>query len=193
MAMKRLQELAAKSVQWRVFVLAVLTMTAGWIVLTARGGAQPTQGMAVAASEGFLAPDFTLQLADGSSLTLSDLRGKAVILNFWASWCPPCKAEMPAMQQVYTDLSGEGVEIVGVNTTYQDTESDALQFVMKGGITFPIVFDPDGTVSRIYRVQAMPTTYFIDPQGVIQKITVGGPISEAALRAQAAKLLQEKP
>ena len=115
-----------------------------------------------APQKGFLAPDFSLPDATGSMIALSDLRGKPVLLNIWASWCTPCRAEMPAMQQAYQAFQSQDFVILAVNATNQDKTTAALDFAKEMGLTFPILFDQSGSVSSLYKVQALPTSFFID-------------------------------
>ena len=143
--------------------------------------------------QGFTAPDFTLDLLGGGKVTLSDLRGKAVVVNLWASWCPPCRAEMPAIQKVYQDYKDLGLVVLGVNTTNQDNEADAAAFVREYGLTFPIPLDRDGSVSVRYELRGLPTTFFIDRKGIIRSVVVGGPMSEAVIRSKVEDLLKETP
>jgi peroxiredoxin len=141
---------------------------------------------------GFSAPDFTLDSLAGEPLTLSDLRGKVVVLNLWASWCPPCRAEMPAMNAVYEKFRDQGLVVLGVNTTFQDDETKARAAIDEWGLNFPMVFDRDGVTSRQYRLQAMPTTFFIGRDGVIRDMVFGGPMSEALIASKIEKLMSEK-
>jgi len=138
-----------------------------------------------------MAPDFSLQDAAGATVRLSDLRGKPVLINLWASWCPPCKAEMPAMQAVHQQYVSQGFIVLAINTTYQDDPAGALEFVTSRALTFPVLFDLDGEVSRKYQVRSMPTSFFVDHNGMIQRVVIGGPMSEALLRAEAERLLNE--
>lgn len=115
------------------------------------------------------AKDFELKTLDGKNVKLSDLKGKKVILNFWATWCPPCKAEMPEMQKYFEEISDD-VVILAVNI---DPQLDVQGFVDKGGITFPILLDEADEVNGMYQVISIPTTYFIDTKGVIQQKHVG--------------------
>lgn len=124
--------------------------------------------------EGNLAPDFQLQSLDGKELKLSDLKGKTVILNFWASWCPPCKAEMPHFQKFYLDHKNENVEIIAINlTTQEDSTTDIEDFVDDYGLTFPILLDSNGILGKTYQAITIPTSYMIDTQGFIRKKIIG--------------------
>jgi cytochrome c biogenesis protein CcmG, thiol:disulfide interchange protein DsbE len=176
---------------WTFFSIIALVVSAGWIAFSPLGAESTTGGKVPAPREGFLAPDFVLLDASGQAVRLSDLRGQPVLLNMWASWCAPCKAEMPAMQRVYEVYAPRGFTILAVNTTFQDDRSSALVFAESLGLTFPLLFDMDSEVSRQYRVMAMPTSFFIDSEGVIQRTVFGGPMSEALLRAEIEQILPE--
>ena len=172
-----------------VIRIVILALGAGWIIISAPPPGSVTGGQIPAPSTGFLAPDFELEDRNGQRVRLSDLRGQPVLVNFWASWCPPCQAEMPAMQQVHEAYAEQGYVVLAVNTTYQDSEAKALAFLQERGLTFPVLFDRDGEASRLYEVRSMPTTFFIDRQGIIREVVIGGPISEGMLRAQAEQML----
>ena len=140
---------------------------------------------------GFSAPGFTLTSIDDQKIGLADFKGKPVILNFWASWCPPCKAEMPAFQQASLEFSDSDLQIIAINATNQDSITEVRQFIEQYGITFPIPLDLTGSVSREYLVHSLPTTYFIDKNGVIIDMIVGGPIPLSLLRIQANQLITD--
>lgn len=118
---------------------------------------------------GATAPDFTLSTLDGKNVQLSNLKGKKIMLNFWTTWCPPCKAEMPDIQKFYTE-AGDEIEILAVNI---DTSYDVAGFVDDMKINFPVLLDKDGKVMKMYRILTIPTTYFIDKNGVIQNKIIG--------------------
>ena len=128
-------------------------------------------GMKVEAKQGALAPDFLLPKLDGGDLRLSDLRGKAVIVNLWATWCTPCRKEMPQFVAAYDRYKGEGLEIVAVNV--QESASIIRPFAADFGMEFPVVLDKRGSVSDSYRLIGLPMTYFIDRDGVIRSVFQG--------------------
>ena len=152
------------------------------------GGAPPPSPR-----EGFSAPDFTLDLLGGGQVTLSELRGKVVMVNLWASWCPPCRAEMPAIEKVYRAYKDKGLEVLAVNSTFQDSEADAAAFAQNFDLTFPILLDRMGAVSKRYQLRGLPSTYFIDRPGIIRSVVIGGPMSEALIQSKVEALLKETP
>lgn len=176
---------------WTLFSILVLVFGAGWMVFSPLPAGGVTGGKIPAAREGFLAPDFALQNMQGETVRLSELRGQPVLVNLWASWCPPCKEEMPAMQAVYDEYAPRGFIVLAINTTFQDDRDSALRFTEQQALTFPILFDETGEVSRAYQTRLMPTSFFIDQEGVIQRVVLGGPMSEALLRAEIERLLEE--
>ncbi len=178
--------------RWTVFSVAILALSAVWIGLTAVYAPATTQGRMPAPRPGFLAPDFELQTLDGQSLSLSQFRGQPVILNLWASWCPPCKAEMPSIQSTYSAYKDQGLVVLGLNMAFQDDVNNTRSFTQQAGVTFPVLLDQDGSVARRYEMRALPTTVFIDRSGVIQDVVVGGPLPESMLRAKALQLMEAK-
>lgn len=130
-------------------------------------------------AKGETAPDFVLTTLDGETVQLSDYRGKKVILNLWATWCPPCRAEMPDMQKYYDEQAqDENVEILAVNLTTEDRGMDKINaFVEEFALTFPIPMDVDGDVGDVYQAATIPTSYMIDTEGRVQNKIVG-PMNE---------------
>lgn len=129
---------------------------------------------------GKAAPDFELQATDGTKVKLADLKGKKVILNFWATWCPPCKQEMPEMQKFY-EKNKQDVVIAAVNYTPSERangEAKVKNFASENGLTFPILLDTTSAVSNTYKVISLPTSYFVDTKGVIRQKYIG-PMTEA--------------
>jgi thiol-disulfide isomerase/thioredoxin len=113
------------------------------------------------------APAFSLPSRGGSApLGLEQLRGQVVMVNFWASWCEPCRTEFPLLDQIYKKYKGVGFTLVGVNV--EPDSKDAERFIAKTPASFPIVFDKDSAVSKLYRVSGMPTTVLIDRKGVLR-------------------------
>ena len=177
----------------RIFFIFILLAGGGWIWFS-RVPLESTSSERIAApQESFSAPDFNLATPSGDEITLSDLLGYPVIINFWASWCPPCRAEMPAFQQVYEEYQDRGLIITAVNATNQDSITDAVDFAATNHLTFPILLDYSGSASRSYNLHSLPTTVFVDREGVIQKIIVGGPIPAPLIRVELEKLLQDTP
>lgn len=122
---------------------------------------------------------------------MSALRGQVVVINLWTSWCPPCREEMPTIEQVYRQYWEQGLVVLGVNSTFQDDEKAAAAFVRELGLTFPILLDRTGAVSRRYQLQALPTTYFVDRQGVIRSVVLGGPMAPSTIESKITDLLEE--
>jgi peroxiredoxin len=128
-------------------------------------------GANVSAEEGALAPDFLLQALDGEETRLSDFRGQSVVLNFWATWCSPCRKEMPQFVAAYEVHGDEGLVVIGLNL--QESESIIRPFAEDFGIEFPVLIDRDGEVGDDYRLLGLPATYFIGRDGVIESAFIG--------------------
>jgi DsbE subfamily thiol:disulfide oxidoreductase len=111
------------------------------------------------------APDFTLPDPAGTKKSLKDYRGKVVMLAFWATWCEYCREEIPAIESLYRDYKGKGLEIVAINI--KDKRDDALAFIKKNKITYPVLMDPEGEVGLLYGAYATPTVYLIDRKGAV--------------------------
>lgn len=118
------------------------------------------------------APDFTLKDLEGATVSLKSLRGKVVLVNFWATWCPPCRIEMPSMNGLYEKFKGKGLMILGVSS--DQSEEQIRKFLEKTQVTFPILLDSENTIAPIYKVIALPTSYIIDRDGVLVKKIFGG-------------------
>lgn len=132
------------------------------------------ENLEVGIEEGKLAPDFVLSDINGKQIKLSDYRGKTVLLNFWATWCPPCKAEMPHMEKLYNKYKKDGFEILAVNvTTSEKNRNNVDQFIEDYGLTFTVPLDENGKVFQDYGIMAYPTSFFIDSDGVIRKKVLG--------------------
>ncbi len=155
-----------------------LLLALALMVPLARPFAAPARTVAVTGAEAAaltsdVAPDFTAQTLDGQSVRLSDYRGNIVLLNFWATWCPPCVRETPRLVQVAEQFKDQGLVVLGVNTTYQDDLNKVRQFVGDQDIGYQVLLDPEGTVGEKYPARLMPTTYLIDRDGKIVHTKVG--------------------
>lgn len=140
------------------------------------------------------APDFTLKDWDGKDVSLSDYRGRVVVLNFWASWCPPCKAEMPDFQELHEKWTGaDDPVMLGVNLAdgYQGETMDvAKAFLDENGFTFPVLFDEDSVAASIYTSGSIPVTYVIDQEGYVYAQGIGQ-IDKAAVEGAIEQLMAE--
>ncbi len=117
------------------------------------------------------APDFTLKSNSGENIRLAEQRGKVVMLNFWATWCAPCRKEMPLLDDLYNRYNAAGFELYGVNVEPESEPANKMAKEM--GLNFPILYDTDSKVSRLYNVDAMPTTVVIDRDGNIRYVNRG--------------------
>lgn len=171
---------------WNMMFGALFVVGAAgiWLGRAPANGGAPAVSLPAAPAVGYPAPDFTLTTVTGETFTLSALRGKPVVLNFWATWCPPCRAELPELQAAHQRYAGE-VVIVGVNQAEPPTAVTA--FAGQVGLSFPLPLDVRGDVNRKYAVRSLPTTFFVDRDGVIRRIQVGS-VNEATL-AQALKTI----
>lgn len=166
---------------WRGLMVATLVLGVVWIYASRAPLDVAAQARTLAAPmTGLLAPDFTLTALDGKNVQLSNLRGKPVIVNFWATWCPPCRAEMPELEKVWQDDKRGDVILLGVD---QGESVNAVERFKRevADVSFPLLFDTRVEVSALYGVRALPTTFFIDAQGRIQDIKVGGPMDRAMI------------
>ena len=117
------------------------------------------------------APDFTLQDLDGNTVRLSDFRGKVVFLNFWATWCPPCRMEMPDIEALHRKYRDRDVVVLGVDI--QENANTVRAFIGEGGYTWTFALDTSGEVATIYQVRGIPASYFIDKKGIIRALSIG--------------------
>lgn len=178
-------------IQRRVLYLIILAVALIWIFASADRADTATAGVIPAPRQGFLAPDFTLNTIEGEIITLSTLREQAVLVNLWATWCPPCRAEMPAIQKLYDEYKDQGFDVLAINMTYQDDFSAISPFVQENGLTFPILIDQTGEVARKYELRSLPSSFFIDRDGIIQEVVIGGPMAEALLRTRIESLFEK--
>ena len=157
-----------------VAVVAALLGLLAWKVL--QGESEVTSSLQSGGTPA--APEFTLERLDGKGdLTLASLRGKTVVLNFWASWCGPCKDETPLLQQASKRWEGKDVVFVGVDV--KDFRGDARAFLARYGVTYPNVYDGKGSTVGRYGVTGFPETYFVDAEGRVRH-RIAGPVEDAA-------------
>ncbi|HEY8820303.1 MAG TPA: TlpA disulfide reductase family protein [Dehalococcoidia bacterium] len=130
---------------------------------------------------GALAPDFTLPGLDGTPVRLSDLRGKTVLINFWATWCGPCRKEFPELVKLVQQQGDRGLVVLAVDVS--ESRDDVARFAQEFGATFPIVLDSDSSVVQSYRLIGLPTSLFVDRDGILRAQQLG-PLSEASLTAK---------
>ena len=147
-------------------------------------------GRSPAPEVGRAGPDFELERPGGGTLRLSDLQGKPVLINFWATWCPPCRAEIPELVTAYERYRDQGLVIVAVNL--QEANNQVLAFAEEFGMTFPIVIDRDGDVANVWRlggpIEGIPSSYFLDETGVVRSFFYG-PMTEDSLEERLAEVL----
>jgi len=172
-----------------ILYLLILIAGASWITLSANT-TNVTAGKISAPQAGFAAPDFTLKTPTGEEYTLSELKGNAVLVNLWATWCPPCRAEMPAIEKMYQEYKDQGFVVLAVDMTYQDDPANVAPFIQKYGLTFPVLLEETGDVAALYQLRSLPSSFFINRAGVIQEIVIGGPMSEALLRTRIEEILK---
>ena len=147
-------------------------------------------GHAVAANQPTVAPDFTLKSREGVNIKLSELRGQVVMVNFWASWCGPCRQEMPLLQQLFDRYQSLGFSLLGVNVDEDKAAADKMLSDVQ--VSFPILYDDRSRVSKEYQVKAMPTTYMVDRDGRIRYLHKGyKPGYEEEYQQQIRELLRE--
>jgi cytochrome c biogenesis protein CcmG, thiol:disulfide interchange protein DsbE len=156
--------------RWHGLFLTIVLLGGSWIWLNRVTDAAARGARTSQPAIDYPAPDFTLTTLEGDTFALSDALGKPVVLNFWATWCGPCQRELPALQAA-AERYGDRVLIVGVD---QGEAPDTVQrYVDQLGLTFRIPLDTDFAVSELYNVRGLPTTFFIDPQGVIRQMWLG--------------------
>jgi len=137
-----------------------------------------------------MAPTLDLPMLEGGRVDLAQLRGKVVVLNFWATWCPPCRAEMAELNATHHALGERGLMVLGVNQA-QDQQT-VQQFMKEQNLSFPIALDQRGEVSQRYRVIALPTTFIIDRAGHIREVLHGGALTRPLIESKVNALLDEK-
>jgi len=152
--------------------ISLLVTIAVWLAFAPPAAADDAAQTLTKLPKPFPAPQFALKDENGKNHRLSDYRGKVVVLNFWATWCPPCRYEMPSMERAYQIVKGEGIVLLAVNVG--ESEDQVFEFTGRYPVTFPLLLDTDGKVTRNYPVIGLPTTFIIDPKGQVTHRAIGG-------------------
>jgi peroxiredoxin len=173
---------------WHGLMALTLILGAAWLLASRVQSVADPKTLAPAPQAGFPAPDFTLTTLDGETVTLSALRGRPVLINFWATWCPPCRAELPAIQSAYDRYADQGLVVLAVDMA--EPPQTVAAFAEEFGLRFPIPLDRDGQVAAQYRVRAIPTSFFVDREGVIRSVFIG-PMNGPLIDNRLAQILRE--
>ncbi len=152
------------------FVIIIVTLT---VVILLQGKASffsPSNKPRI--KTGAPAPNFTLRALDGRMVSLADYKGKVVFLNVWATWCPPCREEMPSMEKLYQGLKGQEFAILAVSIDVSGAKAVA-PFMKEKRLSFPALLDPEGTIPDLYGTTGVPESFIIDKKGIIEKVVIG--------------------
>ena len=161
--------------------ILVMILTSGLLITGCSAGSEPT------ATVGKAAPDFTLQNLEGQSISLNDLKGKPVLINFWATWCGPCVFEMPYLQEIHDEWSGKGLMVLAINRG--ESSSKVEQFLQSNNLSLPVLLDTKLDVFRRYNIRSIPTTFFIDKDGIIQVKVIGAFPNKEAIENRVSKIM----
>ncbi|MCC7105757.1 MAG: TlpA family protein disulfide reductase [Chloroflexi bacterium] len=174
-------------------IAVTLLAGAAWLLigngldqLLRASGVAPTDQQAASADIGHPAPDFTVLGEDGREHRLSELRGQVVLLNFWATWCGPCRSEMPELERTYQTNRGKGLNVIAMN--FRETVPEAQAFFKELRLSFPIWLDRTGSVAELYRARGLPSTFLVDRAGIIRFVRVG-PVDQTMLENQLGTVL----
>ncbi|MEZ4594117.1 MAG: TlpA disulfide reductase family protein [Chloroflexota bacterium] len=181
--------------EWTIVTLLAAMLGTAWIVVSRQPASQASGPITLTEAPivGHLAPDFSLETAVGQTITLSEIvdttggSGQPVILNFWASWCGPCRVEMPSLQEASVRYNGR-VAFIGINQG--EGWPTINEFGAEYNVTYPLVIDPQNRVNRLYEVNSLPTTVIIDQNGVVREVIIGI-LSEAVLQSRVEAMLSE--
>lgn len=171
-----------------ILAIAVLTVALA-LLLVPLGGSDPDEGPTSVGGhplQGEAAPAIDLQTLDGQQMTLSELRGRPVLINFWATWCLPCRDEFPLMVEAYAAHEADELEILGI--VHDDTVEGARAFAADMGAEWPMLNDADDVAWEDYIGVGMPTSFFVDPEGIVRAFAIGG-FTESGLAAQLGTIL----
>ena len=182
--------------QWNLLLAGILLFGTLFIGATRVGPLQNTAAPPAPASADTMpapqadhqAPDFTLMRLDGTPVTLSKLKGQVALINIWATWCPPCRAEMPTIETAYEQYRDQGFTVLAVNL--QEDPGSVATFMQEYKLAFPALLDLDGQVSRTYQAFSLPSSFFVDKKGVIRAV-YRGPVPRSVIAGTVEQLLQE--
>ena len=169
--------------QWNLWIVVVLVTGIAW---TAASRVTTDQATRTSGRRG--TPDFALATLDGGTFRLSAQVGQPVVVNFWATWCLPCRAELPAFEEVYRNHRDKELVVVAVNVA--ESPEVVSPFVHEAGLTLPIALDASGEATELFRIQGMPTTFFVGRDGKIKDMVIGGPLTKAAIESKISELLK---
>lgn len=181
--------------EWTILLLLAAMLGVSWIIVSREPASAATGPITLTEAPvvGHLAPDFQLETAVGQTIVLSEIvdqaggTGQPVVLNFWASWCAPCRVEMPSLQQASVTYNGRA-SFIGINQG--EDWPTIIEFGTEYNVSYPLLRDPDNRVSRLYEVNSLPTTVFIDQNGVVREVVIGI-LSEAVLQSRVEAMLAE--
>ena len=182
--------------QWNLLFAGVLLAGSLFIAATRvgppGGAAAPAASVSADSTPAPLpdrpAPDFTLPTLNGTSVMLSTIKGQVALINIWATWCPPCRAEMPTIQATYEQYRDQGFTVLAVDL--QEDPRTVAAFMREYQLTFPALLDRDGSVSQTYQAYALPSSFFVDKKGVIRAV-YRGPMPRSVIAGTVEQLLQE--
>jgi len=181
-----------------ILVITLASVLTVGLVMSSCSGESDQNGLALGKITGYAANsaqnlqpgkpalDFQFQTPEGQSTSLSNLKGKPVLLNFWATWCGPCRMEMPYLQQIYDEWQANELVLLTINIG--ESPSQVAEFMQGQGLSFPVLLDTKGEAVEKYGIRGIPTTFFIDRDGIIQEIKVGAFQSKAEIESSLSKL-----
>lgn len=171
-----------------IFSIALLLVVAACVPEVVEAPSALATTGSIGHRPGSIAPAFSLDTLDGGNVSLADYKGHAVFINFWASWCAPCRAEMPEIIAAYEAHKDDGLVVLSIDALQEDTLEEVVAFVEEFAMQFPVLLDTDGSVLGRYNVLGLPTSVFIDAEGVIQAVNAG-PMTAELIESYLAQIL----